>query len=405
MLTNAVGPVPARPRRAGGGAGAGRRGAGGDRAAPCATWTATRGRRDRGRARGRVARGPDGLQQRGGLPGGGRRAATPVVSAVGHERDVTLCDLVADLRVSTPTAAAEAVVPSLEALECGLDAAAARSAGAWSRAATAPTRPWPYARGRWGGRCGSRGERADAETSAPRREAGARGGPGGARAPRPTWTAPGPPSRRARARRAWARAGARVEGAAALLSLLSPGRTVARGYAIVRDAAGGRGDHRRPPPARPGQELEHRAARRPAPRPRPGADERRPAASGPTASPSRRPSPAPGRGGGASSRGARWASRRPWPCSSAGRATWPPAASAWPRRSGASRSSPPTEPPAGSRRPRPGAGALLSGLRPGLRRGQRGRPLAPGLPALEPLEVALDLAERAPGSRRLHTLA
>ncbi len=42
-------------------------------------------------------------------------ATTPIVSAVGHERDVTLCDLVADLRVSTPTAAAAAVVPSLEA--------------------------------------------------------------------------------------------------------------------------------------------------------------------------------------------------------------------------------------------------------------------------------------------------
>ena len=47
-------------------------------------------------------------------------SATPVVSAVGHERDVTLCDLVADVRVSTPTAAAAAVVPSREALETHL---------------------------------------------------------------------------------------------------------------------------------------------------------------------------------------------------------------------------------------------------------------------------------------------
>jgi exodeoxyribonuclease VII large subunit len=45
----------------------------------------------------------------------------PVVSAVGHEIDVTLSDLVADVRALTPSEAAELVVPSADELRAGLD--------------------------------------------------------------------------------------------------------------------------------------------------------------------------------------------------------------------------------------------------------------------------------------------
>ncbi|MFM1918000.1 MAG: hypothetical protein RJB01_1515 [Actinomycetota bacterium] len=40
-------------------------------------------------------------------------ARTPVVSAIGHEQDVPILDLVADLRASTPTDAAKRIVPDL----------------------------------------------------------------------------------------------------------------------------------------------------------------------------------------------------------------------------------------------------------------------------------------------------
>ena len=57
----------------------------------------------------------------------------PVISAVGHEPDVTISDYVADLRAATPSNAAELAVPDQDALRQSLDAMSAGMATALNR--------------------------------------------------------------------------------------------------------------------------------------------------------------------------------------------------------------------------------------------------------------------------------
>jgi exodeoxyribonuclease VII large subunit len=57
----------------------------------------------------------------------------PLISAVGHETDVTLIDFVADRRAPTPTAAAEMAVPVRADLLLALDSLARRAFASWRR--------------------------------------------------------------------------------------------------------------------------------------------------------------------------------------------------------------------------------------------------------------------------------
>lgn len=142
-------------------------------------------------------------------------SAIPVISAVGHEIDYTLCDFAADVRAPTPSAAAELAVPDREALLRELSSLRARAVEAVSNrlsrarqevrrcaAALSPRRRIEEIR--------YSGQRVD--DLARRLETAM-------------------DSRLERAR-------SRLETTASALNALSPLATLERGYGIVRNAAG-----------------------------------------------------------------------------------------------------------------------------------------------------------------------
>ena len=116
----------------------------------------------------------------------------PTVSAVGHETDVSICDLVADVRAATPSAAAELVIPSKRELAGRVEALARRLAGAARR----------------------REDRAAADLSQVRKRLAMA------------------------AQRVVERRHARIEALAGQLHALSPLETLARGFAVARTPGG-----------------------------------------------------------------------------------------------------------------------------------------------------------------------
>ena len=164
------------------------------------------------------------------------RCVTPLVSAIGHEKDSPLLDLVADYRASTPTDAGKRIVPDAAAEAQGI----ARSRAAMAAAVAAQVR-----------------REEQGLTALRSRPVLAQ--PGTMLDPRAEQTARGREALRRAVDTVLARAEGEVRELAASVRALSPQATLDRGFAVVRTADG----HvvRTPEDAAPGSRLAIRLAR------------------------------------------------------------------------------------------------------------------------------------------------
>ncbi len=178
----------------------------------------------------------------------------PVISAVGHEVDVTLADLVADLRAATPTAAGELAVPEKAVLDEELRTSERRLERAL-RGGLAARRGWTSSKGGSARRSGCSSGHASGSTTcsrAARRSCGAASLPGRRElgGVERRLAAHSPRARLAEDRAQLAALDARLRGAlaaelqgrarsalgeaAARLGAMSPLRVLERGYALAR---------------------------------------------------------------------------------------------------------------------------------------------------------------------------
>ena len=138
----------------------------------------------------------------------------PVISAVGHETDVSLTDLVADVRAPTPSAAAEKAVPDRAELAQRLEATRRALGRAAARRVELVGERVRHAATRMGSACARRLERGNGRL----RDARLR--------------------MAAACERTLAERHARAGRLAGQLDALSPLKVLERGYAVARDAAG-----------------------------------------------------------------------------------------------------------------------------------------------------------------------